>query len=110
MLLGMYLPSPFRLEYPVRAALATGTDRAPAYDAMMIAASFAARGIRMRTRMTRRWLPLILLVPFAALLWPPLYNRIDPVIAGFPFFYVWQFTWVVLAALLTWIVHRRGRA
>ncbi|HET7562096.1 MAG TPA: DUF3311 domain-containing protein [Rhodanobacteraceae bacterium] len=60
-------------------------------------------------RRSRRWLPLLLLVPFAALLWPPLYNRIEPTIAGFPFFYTWQFAWVVLAALLTWLVHRGSR-
>jgi hypothetical protein len=58
----------------------------------------------------RRWLPLLLLLPFVALSWPPLYNRIDPVIAGFPFFYVWMFGWIVLAALLTWLVYRGSRA
>ena len=58
----------------------------------------------------RRWLPLILLIPFVALLWPPFYNRVDPTIAGFPFFYVWQFAWIVITALLTWIVHRGWRA
>ena len=61
-------------------------------------------------RTLRRWLPLILLIPFVALLWVPLYNRAQPTLAGFPFFYVWQFAWVVLAALLTWIVHRGWRA
>lgn len=58
----------------------------------------------------RRWLPWLLLLPFAALLWPPLYSRIDPEVAGFPFFYVWQFAWIVIAALLTWLVHRGSRA
>ncbi|HEX5959949.1 MAG TPA: DUF3311 domain-containing protein [Rhodanobacteraceae bacterium] len=61
-------------------------------------------------RTLRRWLPLVLLIPFAALLWVPFYNRTQPVVAGFPFFYVWQFAWVVLAALLTWAVHRGWRA
>ena len=58
----------------------------------------------------RRWLPLILLLPFVALLWVPLYNRTQPMLAGFPFFYAWQFGWIVLAALLTWIVQRGRRA
>ncbi|MGH8214868.1 MAG: DUF3311 domain-containing protein [Rhodanobacteraceae bacterium] len=58
----------------------------------------------------RRWLPLILVIPFIALLWVPFYNRTQPTIAGFPFFYVWQFAWIVLAAILTWIVHRGWRA
>ena len=61
-------------------------------------------------RALRRWLPLILLLPFAALLWVPFYARTRPMVAGFPFFYAWQFAWVVLAALLTWIVHRGWRA
>jgi hypothetical protein len=58
----------------------------------------------------RRWLPLVLLIPFAAVLWVPFYNRIHPTIAGFPFFYVWLFAWVVLTALLTWLVHRGWHA
>jgi hypothetical protein len=57
----------------------------------------------------RRCLPLLLLIPFAALLWPPLYSRIEPSFAGFPFFYVWQFAWIVLAALITWLVYRGSR-
>ena len=60
-------------------------------------------------RTLRRWLPVVLLIPFIALLWVPFYNRADPVIAGFPFFYVWLFAWVVLAALLTWVVYRGWR-
>ncbi|HET7591679.1 MAG TPA: DUF3311 domain-containing protein [Rhodanobacteraceae bacterium] len=60
--------------------------------------------------MPRKLTPWLLLIPFIALLCVPLYNRMQPTIAGFPFFYVWQFAWVVLAALLTWIVHRGWRA
>lgn len=60
-------------------------------------------------RVLRRWLPLVLLIPFFALLWVPFYSRTQPMIAGFPFFYVWQFSWIVLAALLTWVVHRGRR-
>lgn len=66
-----------------------------------------APGECMRTR--RRWLLLLLLVPFAALLWPPLYNREEPALAGFPFFYVWQFAWIVVTALVIWLVHRGTR-
>ena len=60
--------------------------------------------------MPRKLAPWLLLIPFIALLCVPLYNRTQPTIAGFPFFYVWQFAWVVLAAALTWIVHRGWRA
>lgn len=61
-------------------------------------------------RALRRWLPLILLIPFVALLWPPFYNRVEPTILGFPFFYVWQFAWIAITAVLTWIVFRGWRA
>ena len=58
----------------------------------------------------RKFLPLLLLLPFIALLWVPFYNREQPAIAGFPFFYIWMFIWMVLAAVLTWIVYRGTRA
>ena len=58
----------------------------------------------------RKFLPLLLLAPFIALLWVPFYNRTEPSVAGFPFFYVWMFVWIVLAALLTWLVFRGRRA
>lgn len=51
-----------------------------------------------------RWVPLLLLAPFIALLWLPFYNRVEPSIGGVPFFYVWLFAWTVGAALLTWLV------
>lgn len=59
----------------------------------------------------RRWSPLLLLLPFAGVLWVPFYNHVDPRVAGFPFFYVWLFGWTILTALLTAIVFalRRGR-
>ncbi|MBS0431054.1 MAG: DUF3311 domain-containing protein [Proteobacteria bacterium] len=58
----------------------------------------------------RKFLPPLLLLPFLALLAVPIYNRAEPTIAGFPFFYVWMFAWIVLSALLTWIVFRGRRA
>ncbi len=58
----------------------------------------------------RKLSPLLLLAPFIAMLAVPFYNRAEPSVAGFPFFYVWMFVWIVLAALLTWIVFRGRRA
>ncbi|PZR56458.1 MAG: hypothetical protein DLM50_08255 [Candidatus Meridianibacter frigidus] len=51
----------------------------------------------MKQRRAWYWL---LLLPFIATLFPPLYARTDPVVAGFPFFYWYQLLWVVLAALV----------
>src|SRR5262245_54737052 len=48
----------------------------------------------------RRWWLLLLLIPFVALLWVPLYNRLDPKLFGIPFFYWYQFVWVILTSLI----------
>ena len=49
---------------------------------------------------------VLLLIPFLATLYPPLYNRADPVLAGIPFFYWYLLAWVPITALLTWIAER----
>jgi hypothetical protein len=52
---------------------------------------------------------LLLLVPFVALLWVPFYNSIEPAIWGIPFFYWYQFLWVVLtSALIVWVNRNTG--
>jgi hypothetical protein len=57
------------------------------------------------SRRSRHWLWLLLL-PFIGLLWVPWYNRTEPQWAGFPFFYWYQFAWVLVSALLTLVVYR----
>jgi hypothetical protein len=57
----------------------------------------------------RRIFYVLLVVPFAALLWVPLYAKSSPELFGFPFFYWWMFLWVPLAALITWIVYMATR-
>jgi Protein of unknown function (DUF3311) len=61
------------------------------------------------TRRLRGWY-LLLALPFAGLLYPPLYARHDPELFGFPFFYWYQLAWVPVTALLTVIVYRKARA
>lgn len=48
----------------------------------------------------RRFRPihLLLLIPYVAMMWVPSYNRIEPMIAGIPFFYWYQMLWIVLGA------------
>jgi|UniRef100_A0A8J4HBC1 hypothetical protein len=53
-----------------------------------------------------RWL---LLVPFAAVLAVPLYNRDAPRLAGVPFFYWYQMLWILLSAAIIFLVHRIER-
>lgn len=52
-----------------------------------------------------RWWYLLLIVPFIALLGVPFYASGEPSFAGFPFFYWYQFLWVILGAALTAIVY-----
>ncbi|HXC57558.1 MAG TPA: DUF3311 domain-containing protein [Rhizomicrobium sp.] len=51
-----------------------------------------------RKRRGFRAIHLLLLIPYAAVLWVPSYNRIDPMLAGIPFFYWYQMLWIVLGA------------
>lgn len=48
---------------------------------------------------------LLLALPYLALLYPPVYSHYEPTFLGFPFFYWYQFLWVILSALLTGIVY-----
>ena len=57
----------------------------------------------------RRWY-LLLALPFLGLLIPPIYARKDPELFGFPFFYWYQFAWVIVAAALTILVYVKTRA
>lgn len=51
-----------------------------------------------------RWYWLLLL-PYLALLWPPLYVRAEPQVAGIPFFYWYQFIWIALSGAITGLVY-----
>ena len=47
----------------------------------------------------------LLLVPFVAILWVPVYSGAEPSLAGVPFFYWYQFLWVLISAVLTAVVY-----
>jgi hypothetical protein len=57
------------------------------------------------TRPQWSWWYLLFAVQFAALLWPPFYNKTQPDFLGLPFFYAYQFLWVLIAAVLNAIVY-----
>jgi Protein of unknown function (DUF3311) len=59
-------------------------------------------------RENRAWY-LLLLLPLAGTLVPPLYNTEDPTLGGIPFFYWYQLLWVPLSVLATWVVYRKTR-
>ncbi len=53
---------------------------------------------------------LLLLLPFAGTLWVPLYNRVEPALWGFPFFYWYLFAWLLALPPLIWLADRGRRA
>jgi hypothetical protein len=53
----------------------------------------------------RRGWYLLLLAPFVGLLFPGWYAKSNPELFGFPFFYWYQFAWVIAAAVITLLVY-----
>ena len=48
---------------------------------------------------------ILVLVPLVAMLWVPSYNKSDPELFGFPFFYWYQLLWVLITAVLTVVAY-----
>ena len=57
-----------------------------------------------RRKRSSLWLWL-LVIPYPAVLWVPFYNRIEPTVFGFPFFYAYQMAFVIVTAVLTAFVY-----
>jgi len=62
---------------------------------------------RERERPIKRFHPvyLTLLIPYAAWVWVPFYNRIEPSLFGIPFFYWWQIFGIFLTAACIYPVY-----
>ncbi len=57
-------------------------------------------------RKGRQWVLVLLLIPLIATLWVPFYASPNlPSFQGIPFFYWYQFLWVLITAALTAIVY-----
>ncbi len=48
---------------------------------------------------------VLLVIPFLAVLWPPLYAGAQPSLDGIPFFIWYQFAWAIISAALTIVVY-----
>jgi hypothetical protein len=48
----------------------------------------------------------LLLVPVVLVLWPPLFDRVDPELFGIPFFYWYQLAVIPIGVACTAIVYR----
>jgi hypothetical protein len=57
-------------------------------------------------RRRSRWV-LLLVLPYLALCFPHIYARSTPALWGFPFFYWYQFLWVIVTSVLLGIVYRK---
>ncbi len=49
---------------------------------------------------------ILFLIVFVISLWVPAFNRVDPTLFGFPFFYWYQILVVLIASALIWIVYK----
>lgn len=58
-----------------------------------------------RNRKPNQWWLALLLAPFIGVLWVPFFNRIEPQLWGIPFFFWYQFLWVVISAIVTALVY-----
>lgn len=48
---------------------------------------------------------VILFIPFFVAIWVPFFNRVEPSLFGIPFFYWFQFVWIVVAAVVTGLAY-----
>jgi hypothetical protein len=62
-----------------------------------------ASGRTSRDRSPVNWL---LLVPLLLVVWPPLYNKVDPKLFGIPFFYWFQLLVIGISVVCTVLVYR----
>ena len=53
----------------------------------------------------RAWALALLAIPIAAVIWPPLFNQVDPTLGGLPFFVWYQLAAVVLGGVVTAVVY-----
>lgn len=53
----------------------------------------------------RKWWLLLLALPYVGLCFPQIYARATPALWGFPFFYWYQFAWVIVASALMGVVY-----
>ena len=65
---------------------------------------------RRHSRLTHPMRRLLLLIPFIATLAVPFYNREEPALWGFPFFYWYLFLWLLMLPPLLWFIDRGRRS
>jgi hypothetical protein len=54
----------------------------------------------------RHWLRILFVLPFIAILWVSSYNRLEPYLFGFPFYYWYQLLWVIIGAAIAAVIYK----
>jgi hypothetical protein len=67
----------------------------------------SASGTNAKTTSRKSKWVLLLTLPYLGLCFPQLYARATPALWGFPFFYWYQFAWVIGTSALLGIVYRK---
>jgi len=58
-----------------------------------------------KSRRSKLWY-ILLIVPFIGTMFPSLYASATPTLWGFPYFYWYQMAWVIISAIITYVVYR----
>jgi hypothetical protein len=58
-----------------------------------------------RASAARKGWYLLLIIPFIGTLFPSFYASVTPTLWGFPFFYWYQFLWVIISSIITLLVY-----
>lgn len=53
---------------------------------------------------------VLLAIPVVALMWVGSYDKAEPRLGGFPFFFWYQFLWVFLCSACTWTAYKLVQA
>ena len=59
------------------------------------------------TKRRGRGVLLLVMLPYLGLCFPQVYARSTPALWGFPFFYWYQFAWVIVTSALLGLVYRK---
>ncbi len=54
----------------------------------------------------RHWLRILFVLPFISMLWVSSYNKVEPTLFDFPFYYWYQLVWVVLSAAIAGVIYK----
>ena len=51
------------------------------------------------------WYIVLFAIPYGGVIWLAMYNRVEPALFGIPFFYWFQFVWIIVTAIVTAVAY-----